>query len=55
MAVLVHSFGQVSGGHINPAVSIGFAITRKVSPLRATMFVFAQLGGGIAGAALLYG
>lgn len=55
MAVLVHSFGQVSGGHVNPAVTISLAVTRRVSPLRAAMFVLAQLGGGIAGAALLYG
>ncbi|XP_045108983.1 neurogenic protein big brain-like isoform X1 [Portunus trituberculatus] len=55
MAILVHSFGQVSGGHINPAVTVSLAVTRHVSPLRAAMFVLAQLGGGIAGAALLYG
>lgn len=55
MAVLVHSFGQVSGGHVNPAVTVSLAVTRRVSPLRAAMFVLAQLGGGIAGAALLYG
>ncbi|XP_068212947.1 neurogenic protein big brain-like isoform X1 [Palaemon carinicauda] len=55
MAILVHSFGQVSGGHVNPAVTVTLAVTRRVSPLRAAMFILAQLGGGIAGAALLYG
>ncbi|KAK3865883.1 hypothetical protein Pmani_022715 [Petrolisthes manimaculis] len=55
MAVLIHSFGQVSGGHVNPAVTVSLAVTRRVSPLRAAMFILAQLGGGIAGAALLYG
>ncbi|XP_076067533.1 MIP channel family protein big brain isoform X2 [Oratosquilla oratoria] len=55
MAVLAHSFGQVSGGHLNPAVTLALAVTRRVSPLRAAMYVLAQLGGGIAGAALLYG
>lgn len=55
MAILIHSFGQVSGGHVNPAVTVSLAVTRRVSPLRAAMFVLAQLGGGIAGAALLYG
>lgn len=44
-----------TGAHINPAVSIAFAATKKISPLRAGMFVLAQCGGGIAGAALLYG
>ncbi|OXU29539.1 hypothetical protein TSAR_013243, partial [Trichomalopsis sarcophagae] len=48
-------FGPVSGGHVNPAVSVSFALSRKVSPLRAGLYVAAQCGGGIAGAAMLYG
>ncbi|XP_058800161.1 neurogenic protein big brain-like [Phymastichus coffea] len=48
-------FGPVSGGHVNPAVSMSFALSRKVSPLRAALYVAAQCGGGIAGAAMLYG
>lgn len=55
MTILVHSFGQVSGGHVNPAVTVALACARRVSPLRAAMYILAQLGGGIAGAALLYG
>uniref|UniRef100_A0A6A7FQS1 Neurogenic protein big brain-like n=2 Tax=Hirondellea gigas TaxID=1518452 RepID=A0A6A7FQS1_9CRUS len=55
MTVLVHCFLQVSGGHVNPAVTLSMAAMRRVSPLRAVMFVLAQLGGGIAGAALLFG
>ncbi|XP_026682461.1 intraflagellar transport protein 81 homolog [Diaphorina citri] len=41
--------------HINPSVSIAMALTRNISPFKAMMFVAAQCGGGIAGAALLYG
>lgn len=55
MLTLLLASPQVSGGHINPAVTVSLAVTRHVSPLRAAMFVLAQLGGGIAGAALLYG
>lgn len=43
------------GAHINPAVTFGMAIIGAVSPLRAAMYITAQCGGGIAGAALLYG
>lgn len=46
---------SVAGAHMNPAVTVAMAVTRHVSPLRAAMFVAAQCGGGIAGAALLYG
>ena len=45
----------MSGGHANPAVTIGLLFTRFVSPLRCIMYVFAQCGGGIAGAALVLG
>jgi len=44
-----------AGAHINPAVTIACFFTRLISPLRTTMYIAAQLGGGIAGAALLYG
>lgn len=44
-----------TGAHINPAVTLACFVTRLISPLRTTMYIAAQLGGGIAGAALLYG
>ncbi|CAH1404378.1 unnamed protein product [Nezara viridula] len=43
------------GAQVNPAVSIAMALTRHISFLRGIMFVISQCGGGIAGAALLYG
>ncbi|KAJ1527899.1 hypothetical protein ONE63_007834 [Megalurothrips usitatus] len=55
MATLYQCFGHISGAHANPAVTAAMAVTRNVSPLRALMFMTAQCGGGIAGAALLYG
>ena len=48
------NFFSFTGAHLNPAVTIALALTRQVSPLRATLFVIAHCGGGIAGAALLY-
>ncbi|KAL0268338.1 UNVERIFIED_CONTAM: hypothetical protein PYX00_010317 [Menopon gallinae] len=55
MAILSQCFGNISGGHVNPAVSLAMAAAKKISPMRAVMFVIAQCGGGIAGAALIYG
>ncbi|KAK3912015.1 Neurogenic protein big brain, partial [Frankliniella fusca] len=54
MATLYQCFGHISGAHANPAVTAAMAVTRSITPLRALMFVTAQCGGGIAGAALLY-
>lgn len=42
------------GAQINPAVTIAMGVTKKMSLLRTCMFVIAQCGGGIAGAACLY-
>ena len=55
LAAMVHCFSHVSGGHINPAVSISMVTTCRISPARGMLYVFAQCGGSIAGAALLYG
>lgn len=51
--ILIMSFAL--GAHINPAVTIACFFTRLITPLRTTMYILAQLGGSIAGAALLYG
>lgn len=55
VATLTQCFGHVSGAHVNPAVTVAMLVTRNITPLRALMFVTAQCGGAIAGAALLYG
>lgn len=44
---------HLSGGHINPAVSIAMMAIRKVSVLRGITYVIFQLAGGIAGSAVL--
>ncbi|XP_040359549.1 neurogenic protein big brain isoform X1 [Ixodes scapularis] len=54
-ATLCQCYGHISGCHMNPAVTLATFATRKVSPLRALLYVTAQCGGAIAGAALLYG
>jgi len=53
LAVLVSALGAVSGGHFNPAVTLGVWIMGKITPFRAALYVVAQLVGGLgAGLAL---
>lgn len=55
MATLGQCFGHISGAHVNPALTLAMLCTRRVSALRAALYLLAQCGGAIAGAALLYG
>jgi aquaporin Z len=53
LAVLVSALGPISGGHFNPAVTLAVWIMGKVRPMRAAMYVLAQLVGAVgAGLAL---
>ena len=53
--VMASVFGAVSGGHINPAVSVGFFVTGFISLYRLVVYVIAQLLGGILGAICVKG
>ncbi|KAL6138585.1 hypothetical protein ACLB2K_063866 [Fragaria x ananassa] len=51
--VLVYCTAGISGGHINPAVTFGLFLARKVSLPRAVMYIVAQSLGAICGCALV--
>jgi glycerol uptake facilitator-like aquaporin len=42
-----------SGGHFNPAVTLGVALSGKIPPLNAVAYVIAQLLGGFVGGFLV--
>jgi aquaporin Z len=55
LLVLAALLGPVSGAHVNPAVTLGMALT-GVLPRRAVPgYLGAQLVGGLVGAAILFG
>ena len=51
--VLVYCTAGISGGHINPAVTFGLLLARKVSLIRAVMYMVAQCLGAICGVGLV--
>lgn len=53
MAVLISSLMHISGGHFNPAVSLGVFVAGKIDGKTLGRYVAAQLVGGIVGAALV--
>jgi aquaporin Z len=52
-AALVYVTGPISGGHVNPAVTFGALLSRRIGPVEAVGYWIAQLAGGIIGALLL--
>lgn len=51
--VLIYSFGHVSGGHFNPAVSIGFLLNKEMSRVETLSYCFMQCVGAVAGSFIL--
>lgn len=51
--ILVYCTAGISGGHINPAVTFGLFLARKVSLIRAFLYMVAQCLGAICGCGLV--
>lgn len=51
----VYTFGFVSGNHINPAVTLGLAVTGKFPWKDVPGYLLAQLAGAILGAVVIIG
>jgi aquaporin Z len=50
----MYAFGPISGGHFNPAVTIGLVAAGHFSLKHVPLYVAAQVLGAIAGAGLVY-
>jgi len=55
IASLAQAFGHVSGGHLNPAVSLGMVCAGRIPMIRGLLYIIAQCIGGIGGAAVTKG
>ncbi len=51
--VLVAALQPVSGGHLNPAVTLGVLAAGRIPPMEALLYIGGQLAGGILGALTL--
>ena len=55
VSVMIYAIGHISGAHINPAVTLGFALARHLPWRRVPLFWGAQLSGAIGGSLVLRG
>ncbi|MGY1584655.1 MIP family channel protein [Streptomyces sp. MN13] len=53
LLALAYGLGPISGSHVNPAVTLGMLLARRIPAHTAIQYWVAQLLGGIVGAALL--
>lgn len=53
LVAMAYSIGNISGCHVNPAVSVGMLINGKINTIDFIGYILSQFLGGIAGAGLL--
>ncbi|XP_045214723.2 aquaporin-8-like [Mercenaria mercenaria] len=54
-ALLIMGLGEISGGHFNPAVTLGVTLAGGLPVVLAPAYIIAQIVGGILGASLVRG
>jgi aquaporin Z len=52
---IIYFMGAVSGAHVNPAVTIAFALRRNFPWKKVPLYIVAQVAGGLLAAAFLKG
>jgi len=53
VAIVIYAFGSTSGAHINPAVTLSLALTRRFPWIETTPYIAAQLVGALGGGVIL--
>jgi len=54
VATMAQSIGHISGCHINPAVTAGLLIGRKIGLIKAILYIVSQCIGAVIGTGLLF-
>ncbi|MFQ5797858.1 MAG: MIP family channel protein [Bacteroidota bacterium] len=53
LSIVVSATMNISGGHVNPAVTIAMLVTGRINRENAFLYIIAQILGGVAGGLLL--
>ncbi len=54
IGMMVYLTANISGGHINPAVTLAMIVTRNIKVVPGVVYIFVQMLGGVVAIALLY-
>jgi len=55
IGIMVSNLGHISGGHFNPAITLGFVVTRRIKAPLAVAYWASQLLGAVCAAFILRG
>ncbi|MCR4726038.1 MAG: aquaporin [Clostridia bacterium] len=55
IVAMAYSVGRISGCHVNPAVSLGCLLTKRMTAEEFVVYVMSQIIGGFLGALLVFG
>lgn len=53
LSVMISATMTISGGHLNPAVTVGLLVTRRIDPAAAAAYIATQLAAAALGALLV--
>jgi MIP family channel proteins len=53
VALVISALGHISGAHINPAVTVGFLVTKKMEMKEGVVYIIAQMAGAVLAALVL--
>ena len=54
IALMVTAFAHISGGHFNPAITLGFLVVRRIEATLAAVYWFMQFAGAVVASLLLW-
>ena len=54
IGLMVYATANISGGHLNPAVSLGMIVTKQIKVLPGVCYMIAQFAGAILATVVLY-
>lgn len=54
VVVMAYTIGKISGCHVNPAITLGMLISKRISGKDAAMYMIFQVIGALIGSAILY-
>ena len=54
VVAMAYSVGSISGGHFNPAITLGMLVDKRIKGREACLYMVSQVLGALCGSIILY-